>query len=108
MYHIVPNKRACLNKRTPTFDLASHISGTTEPISMKFSGPIPKVFEGSGREFHCNRTRPWVRFLPMRPAHLFGTIWYVCACVCGLFLACPPYVDRSACSFISALDIVAN
>ena len=78
-YCIVPNKRACLNKRhPPDFWLSPAIS--QEPLErslINFSGHIPEVFRSSSCEFHWNWTMSSVWFLPPYPARLSGTIRYV-------------------------------
>ena len=61
----------------PTFDFNQPYLRNHSPIMIKFSGHILEVSEGLGCEFHWDRTRPWVRFLPLHPARLFSTIRYL-------------------------------
>ena len=75
-YHILLNKRACLNKCSRLLTLTSYISKTTEPIAFKFSALNVEVPQGSHIHFHWNQVRLRVRFLPPCPVHLFGEIRY--------------------------------
>ena len=77
-YRILPNKRACLNKRTPCLlNLTGYISETTEKIWIIFSAHKVQVYGYPHCDVYRNQTRLRVRFLPLHLACLFCKIWYM-------------------------------
>ena len=64
-------------EKTPQLlDFTGGNSGTTCPILTKLSRYKAELCRSSGCKFRSNWTSLRARFLPPRPAHLFGTIQY--------------------------------
>ena len=77
-YHILPNKRTCLNKHAPDFWLYQAIS--QKPLNWS-EALIVNVFMRSCSKFHWNLTRVRARFLLLCLVHLFSEIQYICVSV---------------------------